>query len=100
MGRWTKVHIQAGCVHVCVCARARAHTHAHVCTHVRVRVGGHARVHAYPCLGVYMCVQGIDTYTLETNHVCRVYSVAAILHVLLMVHITLFSILKSFVLLH
>jgi hypothetical protein len=45
-------------------------------------------------------MQGIDTYIPETNHVSRVYSVAAILRVLLMVHITLSSILKSFVLLH
>jgi UDP-N-acetylmuramyl pentapeptide phosphotransferase/UDP-N-acetylglucosamine-1-phosphate transferase len=36
----------------------------------------------------------------ETNQVFRVYSVTAILRVLLMVHITLSSILNSFVLLH
>jgi hypothetical protein len=34
-------------------------------------------------------MQGIHTYTPETNRVSRVYSVAAILHVLLMVHIAL-----------
>jgi hypothetical protein len=45
-------------------------------------------------------MQGIHTYIPETNHVSRVYSVAAILRVLLMVHITLSSILNSFVLLH
>jgi hypothetical protein len=44
--------------------------------------------------------QGIHTYIPETNHVSRVHSVAAILRVLLMVHITLSSILNSFVLLH
>jgi hypothetical protein len=31
-------------------------------------------------------MQGIHTYIPETNHVSRVYSVAAILRVLLMVH--------------
>jgi hypothetical protein len=44
--------------------------------------------------------QGIHSYMPETNHVSRVHSVAATLHVLLMVHIALSSILKSFVLLH
>jgi hypothetical protein len=41
-------------------------------------------------------VQGIQTYIPETNRVSRVYSVAAILHVLLMVHIALSSILLFF----
>jgi hypothetical protein len=45
-------------------------------------------------------MQGIHTYIPETNHVSRVYSVAAIPCILLMVHITLSSILNSFVLLH
>jgi hypothetical protein len=45
-------------------------------------------------------MQGIHTYIPETNPVSRVYSVAAILCVLLMVHIMLSSILNSFVLLH
>jgi hypothetical protein len=45
-------------------------------------------------------MQGIYTYIPETNHVSRVYSVAAILRVLLMVHIMLSSILNSFVRLH
>jgi hypothetical protein len=45
-------------------------------------------------------MQGIHTYKPETNHVSREYSVAAILRVLLMVHIALSSILNSFVLLH
>jgi hypothetical protein len=45
-------------------------------------------------------MQGIHTYMPETNHVSRVYSVAAILRVLLLVHITLSSILNSCVLLH
>jgi hypothetical protein len=45
-------------------------------------------------------MQGIHTYTPETNHVSRVYSVAAILRVLLMVHIALSAILNSSVLLH
>jgi hypothetical protein len=45
-------------------------------------------------------MQGIHTYIPETNHVSRVHSVAATLRVLLMVHITLSSILNSFVLLH
>jgi hypothetical protein len=45
-------------------------------------------------------VQGIHTYIPETNHVSRVYSVAATPRVLLMVHIALSSILNSFVLLH
>jgi hypothetical protein len=45
-------------------------------------------------------MQGIRTYIPETNHVSRVYSVAAILRVLFMVHIALSSILNSFVLLH
>jgi F0F1-type ATP synthase membrane subunit b/b' len=39
-------------------------------------------------------VQGIHTYTPETNHVSRVHSVAAILCVLLMVHIALSAILN------
>jgi hypothetical protein len=45
-------------------------------------------------------MQGIHTYVPETNHVSRVHSVAAILHVLLMVHIALSAILNPFVLLH
>jgi hypothetical protein len=45
-------------------------------------------------------MQGIHTYIPETNHVSRVYNAAAIPAVLLMVHITLSSILNSFVLLH
>jgi hypothetical protein len=45
-------------------------------------------------------MQGIHTYLPETNHVSRVYSVTAIPRVLLMVHITLYSILNSFALLH
>jgi hypothetical protein len=45
-------------------------------------------------------MQGIHTYIPETHHVSRVYSVAAILRVLLMVHITLSVILNSPVLLH
>jgi hypothetical protein len=45
-------------------------------------------------------MQGIHTYIPETNHVSRVHSVAAIPRVLLMVHISLPSILNSFVLLH
>jgi hypothetical protein len=45
-------------------------------------------------------MQSIHTSVPETNHVSRVYSVAAILRVLLMVHIALSAILKSFVLLH
>jgi hypothetical protein len=45
-------------------------------------------------------MQGIHTYTPETSYVSGVYSVAAILCVLLMVHITLSSILNSLVLLH
>jgi hypothetical protein len=45
-------------------------------------------------------MQSIHTYISETNHVARVYSVAAILRVLLMVHVTLSSVLNSFVLLH
>jgi hypothetical protein len=50
---------------------------------------------------VVICfTQGIHTYMPETNHVSRVYSVAAILRVLLMVHITLSTILNSSVLLH
>jgi hypothetical protein len=44
-------------------------------------------------------MQGIHTYVPETNHVSRVYSVAAIVHVLLMVHIALSSILNSLLLL-
>jgi hypothetical protein len=42
----------------------------------------------------------IHTYIPETNHVSRVYSGATVLRILLMVHITLSSILNSFVLLH
>jgi hypothetical protein len=42
---------------------------------------------------------GTHTYIPETNHVSRVYSVAAILGVQLVVNITLPSILDSFVLL-
>jgi hypothetical protein len=43
-------------------------------------------------------MQGIHTYIPVTNHVSRVYSVTAILCVLLMVRIMLSSILNSFVL--
>jgi hypothetical protein len=45
-------------------------------------------------------MQGLHIHIPETNHVSRVYSVAAILRVLLMVHIALSSMLNSFVLLH
>jgi hypothetical protein len=45
-------------------------------------------------------MQGIHTYIPETNHVSRVYSVAAIPRILLMVYITLSAIFNSFVLLH
>jgi hypothetical protein len=45
-------------------------------------------------------MQGMYTYIPETNHVSRVYSVAAILRVLLVMHIALSSIFNSFVLLH
>jgi hypothetical protein len=45
-------------------------------------------------------MQGVHTYEPETNHASRVHSVAAILRVLLMVHIVLSAILNSFVLLH
>jgi short subunit fatty acids transporter len=45
-------------------------------------------------------MQGISSYIPETTHVSRAYSVEAILRALLMVHITLSSILNSFVLLH
>jgi hypothetical protein len=45
-------------------------------------------------------MQGIHTYIPETNLVSRVYSVAAVPRVLLMVHTTLSTILNSFVLLH
>jgi hypothetical protein len=37
-------------------------------------------------------MQGIHTYIPEKNHVSRVYSVAAILRLLFMVHITLCSV--------
>jgi hypothetical protein len=42
-------------------------------------------------------MQGIHTYIPETNRVFTVHSVAAILHVLLMVHIALSAILNSFI---
>jgi hypothetical protein len=45
-------------------------------------------------------MQGIHTYIPDTNYVSRVYSVAAILRVLLVVHTMLSAILNSFVLLH
>jgi hypothetical protein len=45
-------------------------------------------------------MQGTHTYIPEKNHVSRVYSVAAILRVLLIVHIALSSILNSVVLPH
>jgi hypothetical protein len=45
-------------------------------------------------------MQGIHTYTPETNHVSRVHSAAAIPRILLMVHIALSAILNCFVLLH
>jgi hypothetical protein len=45
-------------------------------------------------------MQGIHTYIPETNNVSRVYSVAAIPCVLLMMHIMLSSVLSSLVLLH
>jgi hypothetical protein len=45
-------------------------------------------------------MQGISTYIPETNHVSRIYSVAAILRVLLVVHIALSSVLNSSMLLH
>jgi hypothetical protein len=45
-------------------------------------------------------MQGIHTYIPETSHVSTVYSGAAILRVLLMVHIALSAILNFSVLLH
>jgi hypothetical protein len=45
-------------------------------------------------------MQGMHTDVPETNYISRVYSVAAILRVLLIVHITLSSILNSFMLVH
>jgi hypothetical protein len=42
-------------------------------------------------------IQGIHTFIPETNHVSRVYSVAAILCLLFMVHTTLSSILNCFI---
>jgi hypothetical protein len=45
-------------------------------------------------------MQGIHTYVPEINHVSWAHSVAAVLRVLLMVHIALCAILNSFVLLH
>jgi hypothetical protein len=45
-------------------------------------------------------MKAIHTYVTETNHVSRVHSAAATLHVLLMVHIALSAILNSAVLLH
>jgi hypothetical protein len=45
-------------------------------------------------------MQGIHTYIPARNHDSRVYSVATILRVLLMVHIALSSLLNSSVLLH
>jgi hypothetical protein len=44
----------------------------------------------------HLLYAGIRTHIPETNHVSTVCSVAAILRVLLMVHITLSSILKLF----
>jgi hypothetical protein len=49
---------------------------------------------------IISCLHGINPYIPETSHVSRVHSAAAILHVLLMVHIALSAILHSFVLLH
>jgi hypothetical protein len=45
-------------------------------------------------------MQDIHTYIPETNHVSRVYSVAAILGILFMVHIMLSSILNSIIIIH
>jgi hypothetical protein len=45
-------------------------------------------------------MQGIYTYIPETNHVCREYSVAAILYLLFILNITLFPNFKSVALLH
>jgi hypothetical protein len=45
-------------------------------------------------------MQGIQNYIPETNHVSRVHRAAAILRVLLMVHIALSAVLNYFVLLH
>jgi hypothetical protein len=42
-------------------------------------------------------MQGIHTYIPETSRVYRVYSVAAIPRLLFMVHITLSSILKNYI---
>jgi hypothetical protein len=51
------------------------------------------------CYHIVSFVQGIPTYIPETNHVSRVYTVAAIPHLLFIVHTTMSSILDSFVLL-
>jgi hypothetical protein len=45
-------------------------------------------------------MQGVHTYIPETNHFSRVYSVAGMLRVLLMVHIMLSPIVNFSVLLH
>jgi uncharacterized protein YpmB len=49
---------------------------------------------------VILFMQSIHIYTPETNHVSRAHSAAAIPRVLLMVHIALYAILNSVVLLH
>jgi hypothetical protein len=45
-------------------------------------------------------MQGIHIYITETHNVTMVYSVAGILHLRFMVHIMLYSIMNSFVLIH
>ena len=41
-------------------------------------------------------MQGIDNYAPETNHVSRVYSVAAVLYLQFVLHIMLFHTLNMF----
>ena len=43
---------------------------------------------------IYLFVLGIYTYIPKTNHVCREYSVAAILQLMSVVHVTLFPMLN------
>jgi hypothetical protein len=62
--------------------------------------GGGGYYYYYYYYYIISFMHGIQTYIPETNHVSRVYSVATILRVLLMVRVTLSSILNSFVLLH
>jgi hypothetical protein len=102
--------------YVCIHTHTHAHTHTHTRARARADVCNFALClwyiytqnreldyyyyYYYYYYFIISIMQGIHTCIPETNHVSRVYSVTALLRLLVMVHTTLSSLLNSFVLLH